>query len=254
MDELPSRSWFSRFCNKPGNGIDHGSTSTCGSCQFQRSDERAVSSCASSARSHAGSGAHDSGFFSFAATCECSRFAVDWPGYEPARDFTVQHCLLRRDFLHWTFRNNNCDRWCGCGDCAAYDDDQWKGEALMRGLAQTTSTPVTLSTSPSLSPIVLLAGAAIAALIFLPGWWKLLVPAGLYAALIAGNWQQCSQIAGESQSYLFDQTTGLPVPGSSASGTVMMGCPAGHVCHTVQGPATATPQLSCLGQLFVGGL
>jgi hypothetical protein len=134
---------------------------------------------------------------------------------------------------------------------------------MYRGLAQTaTAAAPVLSSSSSMSPLLLLGGGILAALIFLPGWWKLAVPAGLVGLLVAGNWKQCSQIAGEGQSYLLDHTTGLPVPGSTIGSplagplgvSMTMGCPAGHVCSPVSGPATATPQWSCLSQLFVGGL
>jgi len=122
------------------------------------------------------------------------------------------------------------------------------------GMGQTTvPVPATVSMSPSLSPLLLLGGAALAGLIFLPGMWKVAVPGGLFAWMVVGNWQQCSQIAGDSQAYLLDQTTGKPVV--STNPAVVFGpCPTGHVCTVVAGPATAAPQWSCLSNPFPGGL
>lgn len=109
-------------------------------------------------------------------------------------------------------------------------------------------------TGPQVNYTLIEGGAAvIAALIFLPGIWKLLVPAGLIGLMVAGNWQQCSQDAADATGYLMDNTTGQPAP-IPAPGIVVPPCPTGHNCSWVQPVTMAMPQASCLFNPFPGGL
>lgn len=124
----------------------------------------------------------------------------------------------------------------------------------VRGMGQ---APTALSTAsgPNLK-LLALGGAVLGGLFFLPGWSKLLVPAGLVGAMVVGNLQTCRQIAAESATQVIDETTGKPLASNvpTSYGSYSEGCPTGHTCR-IQPPASnPPPQLSCLLNPFPGGL
>lgn len=108
--------------------------------------------------------------------------------------------------------------------------------AAVRGFGQ-TATAITGSSSATQNVKLLAFGAAVlTGLIVLPGWSKLLVPAGLVGAMVLGNVKECTQNAGFASE--------------------LKNCPAGVADKSCIGPIdpNAKPALSCLLNPFPGGL
>lgn len=123
--------------------------------------------------------------------------------------------------------------------------------------APVPTVPVATATAAFPTSLVLLGAAAVGGFLFLPGWAKIAVPAGLVGLLVAGNWSHCSSAATSGATQVMDQTTGQylaqNVPGPMGT-TMSMGCPTGHTCVSVPPSGSVLPDFSCLFSLFPGGL